>query len=146
MDVYAGQAAGQDGAQLHDFNAGIAPSGLFWTIRIPDHAVKVDLKSGTATYQLDGVRVVDNYNIALALAGGPGVPAVGSFEARWKVKGPVRKVRDEANTFVGDFRDGTATMRWEAHTANASFVSDPANTSSTVIAMMGRERNGKFFS
>ena len=28
--------------QQHDFNPGISPSGLFWTVRLPDDRVEVD--------------------------------------------------------------------------------------------------------
>jgi len=31
-----------DTHQLHDISPGIAPSGLFWTVRIPDRWVSVD--------------------------------------------------------------------------------------------------------
>jgi hypothetical protein len=30
---------GSRGDQIHDFNPGIAPSGLFWTVRLPDDSV-----------------------------------------------------------------------------------------------------------
>jgi hypothetical protein len=131
--------------QIHDFNPGIAPSGLFWTIRIPDESVEVDLDDAEASMNLSDVEIEDYHDIVNALQDGPSVHADVSFHVRWHgVKDRVH-VRDKQNEFVGDFIEDTATCRWSAETEKFKFVSAPANTSTTVFAQIGRERNGVFF-
>jgi len=56
------------------------------------------------------------------------------------------KTRDKTNRFVCTFIEDTATMAWSARRNDFKFVSDPANTSTTIFAEIGRERNGVFFS
>lgn len=59
------------------------------------------------------------------------------------------KVRDPAQGYAGQFWQsesaGAATLEWSASEAGFSFVSDPAATSSSYFAALGRERNGLFF-
>ena len=37
---------------MHDFNPGIAASGLFWTVAVPDDSVDVHPGAGTARFAL----------------------------------------------------------------------------------------------
>jgi hypothetical protein len=55
------------------------------------------------------------------------------------------QVRDAVNGFEGTFVETAATIEWLASDAHVFFVSDPADTSTTVAAVLGRERNGVFF-
>ena len=54
-------------------------------------------------------------------------------------------LRNTDNQFAGDFVQNTAQMEWSAHEANFDFQSDPINTSASVFAVVGHERNGVFF-
>jgi hypothetical protein len=133
--------------QVHDFDPGIAPSGLFWTIRIPNGRVHVDLDKATASMVIGNADILDYFNIPNALFGPqPPLPANVSFELRWS--GVLKRVhtRDETNHFVGDYIEDTATLRWSAKEEGFHFVSDPAKTSNSVFAEIGSERNGVFFS
>jgi hypothetical protein len=131
--------------QIHDFNPGITPSGLFWTIRIPDDSVEIELDEAEASMDLSDLEIEDYHDIVNALMRGPSVPADVSFHVRWRgVKNRV-KIRDETNGFTGHYIEDTATIRWSAQEAGFKFVSDPANTSTTVFAEIGKERNGVFF-
>lgn len=141
--MYAGTVA--PATQIHDNNPGITSSGLFWTIRVPDRAVRYDAKSGTASLRVEGVRLFDHYHVANALAGGPSDKVVASFVAKWKATGKPKKVQDEANDFAGEFRSAVSTIEWESQGSGFSYKSDPANTTSTVFGEIGRERNGAFF-
>jgi hypothetical protein len=47
---------------------------------------------------------------------------------------------------VGEFMHSQATIEWSMTEAGFSFVSDAAKTSTSDQAVIGRERNGKFFS
>ena len=58
-----------DTHQIHDISPGIAPSGLFWTVRIPDHWVSVDgddLDDG-ARYRIDKLKLLDYGKLANSL-------------------------------------------------------------------------------
>jgi len=88
----------------------------------------------------------DFHDIVNSLQRGPSVPAEVSFRIRWSgVKARVN-VRDTTNQFVGHFIEDTATVNWSSKQEGFKFVSDPAKTSTTVFAEIGRERNGVFFS
>jgi len=134
------------GDQIHDFNPGIAPSGLFWTIRIPDESVEVDFDDARATMNLSDMQVKDFGTGLNSLLRGPSVKSVVSFHIRWSGVNERVKTRDKTNRFVGNFIEDTATMAWSARRKDFKFVSDPANTSTTIFAEIGRERNGVFFS
>ncbi len=53
---------------------------------------------------------------------------------------------DQQNEFDLHAIEDSATIRWSARRKDFKFVSDPANTSTTVFAEIGSERNGEFFS
>jgi hypothetical protein len=55
-------------------------------------------------------------------------------------------LHDNQKKFDAQLIVDTATMGWSAHTKDFKFESDPANTSTTIFAAIGRERNGVFFS
>jgi hypothetical protein len=53
-------------------------------------------------------------------------------------------VRDTTNGFAGRFLENHASMTWSASQVGFSFVSDAPETSTSVFAELGRERNGIF--
>lgn len=139
--------------QRHDFDPGITPypGGLFWTVQIANSAVSdVDIEDGEARYEVDGMHLTDFFNIPNALFHflvPVSTPAVASFDIRWS--GPVterRSIRDATQGFAGDFVSSSAKMSWSAHSSSFKFESDAASTSTSVIAVLGNERNGVFFS
>ena len=94
---------------------------------------------------LNDVEVRDFGTLVNALMHGPAVPADVSFLVRWSgVKNRVH-LHDATNTFDARVIEDSATIRWSARRQNFKFVSDPANTSTTVFAEIGHERNGVFF-
>jgi hypothetical protein len=132
--------------EIHDYNPGVFPSGLFWTIRIPDESVEIDLDEATASMDMSDLETRDFHDLVNTLQRGPSVPADVSFRIRWSgVKARV-KLRDDTNQFVGNFIEDTATVGWSSHQEGFKFVSDPASTSTSLFAEIGRERNGVFFS
>jgi hypothetical protein len=145
MDLYQGQVAPAD--QIHDFNPD-NPFNVFWTVFVPDNSVQVNLPARTAELTINNLALQDFRTLANALTGGPGVPATVSYEIEWRGELARVDVRDTVNRFVGHFIEDTATIAWTAAVPqkNFRFVSDPANTSTTVFAEIGRDRNGVFFS
>jgi hypothetical protein len=121
---------------IHDFNPGIAPSGLFWTAHVPMARIEIDLGRTTASFQLEHFGLEDTI---------PNVPATVSLAMKWHGLRAELEVRDLVNGFAGSYRECSATIQWSAEEAGFSFVSDPASTSATRFAQLGRERNGIFF-
>ena len=131
--------------QIHDYNPGITASGVFWTVRIPDNAVHIDRRTGVATYALRNTRLDDYYNLVNAFAGGPSTPSRATFRTTFTPTGKTYTVRDEANRFAVRYRDATARLEWGAQGGGFAYQSDPIGTSTDTFAMIGTERNGKFF-
>jgi len=133
--------------QIHDYNPGVAANGVFWTIRIPDSAVRADPGASSARYALDDVPLGDYVSVWAALAGQPPTGTVrASFDASWKATGKPLKVSDASNKFTGVYRVAESTIEWKASGSEGfSYQSDPARTSKTTFSAIGRERNGMFF-
>ena len=131
--------------QVHDFNPGISPNGLFWTVPIPLNAVQIDLDGGVATLQVNHLTVADYTTVPKSLARGSSTPATVSFTVRWTGQRTRQPVRDAANGFTGEFVRNTATIEWTASTNGFTFTSDPAATSKSLVSLLGKERNGVFF-
>lgn len=131
--------------QLHNFAPPIPPSGLFWTTSIPAASAKVDLDRATASISLRNLSIPDWGNQRYGTTGGPHVPATVSFLVRWNGVLSRARRRNEAQRFVGDYIQTTATIIWSAKAETFKFDSDPADTSKSSAAVMGRHRSGVFF-
>lgn len=146
MDLFSG--AGSTKVQVHDFNPGIRqPGGLFWTVPVSENALEVDLEDGTATLSLDDFDTDDYGNLFNALSGGAEADASISFKMKWTAKGDAFNVSDPVHTFAGRYRFANVGIEWSAEVPSAgfSFTSNP-NSNNTVVGVIGRERNGMFFS
>lgn len=130
--------------QIHDFNPGIAVNGLFWTIPLPDDAVKVDLAAGAAEMHVRSLEVLDGYNVFSSITGGPSEPATVSFDVWWHTPTAVEQLRDETHGFAATLLDVTSEIAFTARTADFAFVSDPPDTSESIYARIGFEANGTF--
>ena len=147
MDVFVGPALPDFSNQIHDYNPGIEPDGRFWTKALPASTVEVHPGSGDARFHVGDLDIEDYHDVINALKDGPSLEAVVSFDLRWTGGGGHVKVRDKTNDFAGRYVEGKATIEWSALTENGQFFkSDPANTSITHFAEVGKERNGVFFS
>jgi hypothetical protein len=105
----------------------------------------MDFEAGEATLIAD-IDLRDFAKKANSFALGTAVPAAITYEVRWR--GPIKRevsVQDTDNGFRGLFRENQATLSWSASQAGFKFVSDAANTSTSVFAQIGRESNGIFF-
>ncbi len=94
---------------------------------------------------LDKVKVKDYFNVPNALMRGDHMSAHVSFSVKWKGPAVRSKVHDTVNQFKGIFKQNTATLRWSGHEEGFRFESDPPETSQLVFAVLGDERNGRFF-
>jgi len=143
MDLFTGPVGS---GQVHDFNPGIRQSGLFWTQPVSEDVLNVDLEDGTATLELADLDEEDYHNLHNALLDGPSEPATVSYRMRWTATAPAMQVTDAVHGFTGRFRISTVKIEWTARTPTFEFASDPAGTTINVSSVIGRERNGVFFS
>jgi hypothetical protein len=138
------------GAQIHDLNPStFPPTGLFWTIEIPDQGIQVHLGKGFASMEANNVPIFDYGTIGNALFGGPPpTPGHVSFRVTWSGVAERVNIRNEDpvyGDFAGNFIRNTAQMEWTATVGDLAFVSAPLATSSSSFAEIGHERNGSFF-
>ena len=75
----------------------------------------------------------------------PPVPATVSFAIHWGGAGNKITLRDPANGFTGDFVENSASIAWSATSAGLLYQSGAEDTSVSVFAEVGHERNGVFF-
>jgi hypothetical protein len=131
---------------VNDFNPGIAPSGLFWTVAVPDNSVDVHPGAGTARFALSDFQTRDFHTIGNSILGGPSDPAIVSFEMVWAGHGQ-SLVQTDGSTFSFDSVISTVTVEWSAlnEATGMRFQSDPASTSRSEFAAVGHEKNGVFF-
>jgi len=135
--------------QVHDFEPGIARSGLFWTIPISPSALDVDPGAGRARFSAERLAVPDFHDFFNAISPSPSSRAGhASFDVRWDGSGDKSKVLDATFDFAGSFVAGNATIQfavWEDDAPTVHYTS-VAEGQTTVSAGVGHERNGVFFS
>ncbi len=128
--------------QLHDFNGGIQPSGLFWIVQIPDDALKVE--GLTAKLHVVNAPVIDDFQF---FAPG-GVAATVSYDITWTASGAVQHFQPQSSdpmdpsNFAAEFRSAVATISFTG--TEAGFTVTGTGTSDGIFAEMGTERNGSF--
>jgi hypothetical protein len=149
-------AVGDPSHQRHDFEPGIAPSGLFWTIPIAPAAVEVDPGSGQARLRASNVPVTDYHDIINAIFGGGPTPLPShvSFDVRWAGGGARQKIRDQTFGFAGHYATGPAMITFTASNDGSGVIysSEPAGQYNPTVDQggagspaVGHERNGVFF-
>ncbi len=146
--------------QTHDFDPGISSNSVFWTRRIPESAVEIDFDDGTAEFELRNFRLEDYFTIPNALIrqgpvpmpppGPPPVPASVSFEINWHGPGQRVRVNNPTEGFAGEFILDTSQIRWSGHAeagpTTPAFRFHSTGKSTNEFSLLGRERNGRFFS
>ena len=127
--------------QLHDFNPGIRPSGLFWIAQIPDSAVEIE--DDAVELNVDNLSVVDDF----VFLGGGANPSKVSLHLRWKADGQTRHVREGSE-------DPTSPFNWAGELRLAAATGSLSGSNSLGFSFHGRvssffgetgtERNGFF--
>jgi hypothetical protein len=134
--------------QHHDWEPGIAPSGLFWTVPINPSMVSFDPATGHAVFHASGYAIPDYGNFFNAIARHPkGVkPSKVSFVVRWHGNDDPQQIRDEKFGFGGTFISGGASISFTAKNDASPVVyqSEPGGQK-VLYAGTGTERNGVFF-
>jgi hypothetical protein len=139
------------GPQIHDLNpTAFPPTGLFWTLELPDATIQVNPGKGSAVMIANNLPILDYRDIANALFGGGPAPIAGtvSFKVAWsgvKERLNIKNTDPVYGGFAGEFVRNSAQMEWTATVGDYHFVSAPLATSSSSFAEIGKERNGVFF-
>jgi hypothetical protein len=152
MDVFDGSV------QTHDFNPGITPQGVFWTIPFAEGAVRdINVGAGAAEMQATNVDVDDYFNLVNALlvqSGQTGnhtpdeIPALVTFKINWHTVHDRFHVENAAETFDASVVLNESSVEWSAHEAasdGAPSFSFQSTSSTNVFSMLAKERNGRFF-
>jgi hypothetical protein len=136
---------GSPANQLHDYNGGIQPSGLFWVVELPRDAFRVSHDGRRATLEAEDVCVVDSFQFL----GPNNVAAKVSFEVRWEATGPaVRRGRGtevpptDPAAFLGRIAPARSTGTFSGSGVGFSFTG--RGDTDRGYALLGRERNGAF--
>ena len=129
---------------------------------MPQRAVTVDFEDTIARLRVRRLTIFDDHDLANSLTSGLGLPgdlgfpfpkinpvapvrATLSFDIGWSNNLGAAKIHNASQGFRGSFRQTTAAISWSAEQEGFRFESDAANTSISVFAVIGGERNGIFF-
>jgi hypothetical protein len=163
VDLFDTDAVGDPQHQHHDWEPGIAPSGLLWTIPIDDRFIEVHGKQGDRHFdgeaRYHGEVKLEDYHDGLNAFGLldpalPTLPAKVRFDVRWMGGGAAQTIRDTDYRFTGTYVPGPAEIRFEARNDHDKVVyrSDPGGQFNPTPAQggagppaVGTEQNGVFF-
>ena len=142
-----GPAAPDFSNQIHDFDPGITPfpNGLFWVVTLSPSNVAFNLGGGSASLRVSGQSIRDFGSIPNALANGPSVPAVVSYDVEWSGITQRGTFSSSAQHFaLAPFIRTGATVNWTGSSSKGSFTSTAVTKVN--FAQLAHETNGVFFS
>ena len=127
-------------------------------IPVRHDAVEVDFDSSRARLLVRGLDVFDDHDLANSLTQGLGLPnppiagvfpvrAKVSFDVEWNAALTMAQIENSSQNFKGSFLSTGATISWSAEQLGFRFESDmPPDPKANLVSVLGRERNGAFFS
>jgi hypothetical protein len=154
--VYAGPVGLAN--QVHDYNVHVDRNDVFWMIPVRHDAVEVDFDGARARLRVRDLSAFDDHDLANSLTQGlglatPPIPGVFpvrakvSFDVEWDHALAMAEIENKTQMFKGSFLSTGATISWSAEQAGFRFESDaPPDPKANLISVLGRERNGVFFS
>jgi hypothetical protein len=135
-------------SQVHDFNPGIRPSGLFWTQAIAADQIAADSDSGWARMHAAHMPMTDYHDFANSVSPSPTKrPGHVTFDVRWTGNESARKtVRNEQFGFAGTYVPATAGIEFLVRDDDSAVVYRSVDHGQTTVSGgIGHERNGRFF-
>ena len=152
--------------QIHDYNVHVDRNDVFWMIPARHDAVEVDFDGSRARLRVRDLSVFDDHDLANSLSQGLGLPANPaampptpaipgtfpvhakvSFDVEWDGALATADIENSTQHFKGHFLSTGATIAWSAEQSGFRFESDtPPDPKANLISVLGRERNGFFFS
>jgi hypothetical protein len=154
--VYAGPVGLAN--QIHDYNVHVDRNDVFWMIPVRHDAVEVDFDGSRARMLVRDLDVFDDHDLANSLTQGLGIPtppipgvfpvrAKVSFDVEWDGTLSMADIENTTQHFKGRFLSTGAKISWSAEQAGFHFQSDmPPDPKANLVSVLGRERNGVFFS
>ena len=140
--------------QAHDWEPGIADSGLFWTIPISPGSIKANPSTGRARFRVEALKIGDYHDFFSAVSGATPLPSRVSFDVVWSGGGSPVDLRDETFTFEGHYIPGPARISFVASNdkSGITYRSDAEGQYNPTLEQggagdpaVGTERNGKYF-
>jgi hypothetical protein len=127
---------------------------VFWTVALPNDAVRINPLAGTAEMHVQNLHLFDYFSIPNGVQQGPHDLGTVSFDVSWNR--PVTRlvqVRDTMFGFAGTFAEDHASVTWSGvndttgfrFRANRGDFGTTASVGGTPFAELGFERNGIFF-
>jgi hypothetical protein len=137
---------GDPSVQLHDVQGGIPPSGLFWTVQIPDDSFQMSDDARRAVLNVKDLCLIDSFTFL----GVTTTPAVIDAVVRWEATGPFRErgagdevPPEDPAAFEGRLRFARAQGRFSGTELGFAFKAR-GNSRPDAFAELGFERNGIF--
>jgi hypothetical protein len=140
------------GSQLHDYNGGILPSGLFWTVDLRRTALHFTMSSRRAVLSVKNLPVIDTFHFF----GPDDTPAHVDFRAVWRSTGPAVPrgsgtsvpPTDQA-AFEGEIAPAISTFECSGDEIGFEFQADRGASTGLPdplqgYAQIGTHRNGAF--
>ena len=131
---------------MHDFNGGILPSGLFWTVNVKS-AVDFKIDNRRAILHVQNLPVIDTFQFF----GASDTPALVDFRVEWKATGAAvprgmggAVPPTDPGAFLGDLAPAVSSASFSGEELGFEFESNSASTSPRGYAQIGTERNGVF--
>ena len=141
----------------------IDANDVFWMIGVQHGAVEVDFDGAHAHLRVRNLEVFDDHDLANSLTQGLGLPgglgfsfphipsvfptrAIVSFDVEWNGILDSANIHNSGQRFEGTFLKTDATIEWSAEQPGFQFTSETPNPSRNLISVLGREKNGVFFS
>ena len=133
---------------MHDFNGGILPSGLFWTLDVGKTAVDFKVSNQRAVLHVKGLPVIDTFQFF----GPSSAPALVDVHAEWEATGsPVARGMGtgvgptDPGAFLAAFAPAISTASFSGREIGFEFESTrEASTADGGYAQLGSERNGTY--
>lgn len=110
-------------------------------MRIANHDASANVADGSASYRVHRLKCPDYGSIPNALANGPFVPSVVTFDVEWM--GPATPAAWEGKNYRFSGMQTQAHIDWSATENGATWTSDPGGQT-VESAFVGIDRNGVF--
>lgn len=133
-----------DADKVASFHQPIAPNGLYWTAPVPESGVTISSDRRTATVAVSNYPVIDQPTFPKP---GPTYQASLDFKIRWTAIGRLIGYSQPGNRYRLAFYHAKCQIAYTARVPSRGLIitSDPLETSDSVFAMIGDERNGQFY-
>jgi hypothetical protein len=135
------------GSQLHDFNGGVLPSGLFWTVALSPSKVRFTMSDRRALLQVRDLPVIDTF----VFFGPHDAPATVDFRVEWQATGPAvprgsgsAVPPTDPASWLGEIAPAISTMTCSGAEIGFEFESRDGSSAPLGYAEIGHQRNGVF--